>query len=291
MTAKKKVTRLSKIRLKAIHFVDEGDNPLARVESLKSRRKAAGGATVPKTTEEILAALPEDERNVLMADLAKAGGPPEPTELEKVMKALDGKATPEALEKIKAALGEKEPEEKAKGKEPPVDGTATDGATGEAPQGGTAVDNVKMKSRLASTEKAVTKLQEENATLKRTNRLAIAKSRAKDEFAFVPELSTDEMGEYLLYVEDNFPKTLRENIEKSLKATHEIVRKSRLMATEGADFVADEGSAMGKANTLAQEMVNAEQAAGRRMSIDKARGKVFLANPDLYVQYEDERAG
>lgn len=67
-------TILRRLTITGVHLVDVGDNPGAKVALVK-RRPAPVEKAMPKTLEEVLAALPEDQRAVVEAALMAAKQP------------------------------------------------------------------------------------------------------------------------------------------------------------------------------------------------------------------------
>lgn len=298
-----KYVRLSKIKLKGIHFVDDGDNDAAAVTFIKRRPGAAREKkAMPKTAQEILAALPEEDRKVLEMEMARmqaqpaaeAGAAPAgPTNEEMIAKALEamGDGVKDA-EKVRKALQkamdeEDEAKPMAKDAAPSPDATPVDNAAGEAPTP-TPVDFAKR--RLDDQDKKLQTLVEENRKLRHERRVEIAKSKAQTEYAGLPHLGPEKMANLLILVEDNLPKDAFETFQKSMRSMSQFVKRSRILDEEGLSGELDDGAPVGqRVAQMAKARVDEERKAGRQITFQKAKSFIWDEHPELYAEYQAER--
>lgn len=110
--------------------------------------------------------------------------------------------------------------------------------------------------------------------------------RAKEEFAGVPGIATDELG-ILLKNLDLMDAGISRKVQGILKASAMAAKASDLTKEFGTSGAADDGDAYRRATSMGAEIRKSDP----KLSESQARRKVWNDNPKLYAEYRKQQRG
>jgi len=253
---------LKNFLIKRVGVVDSGDNPEAEVVLFKSKEdediKNKGGANMSKTFEELVKGLPEEEAKLVTDEIEKVK-----TEAMEKAKAdmIDEESKKKLADEEKVKLNKSE-EELIKSADPKVRELLE-----------------KAKTEADEAKKKVDELQKE---------------KDKKDAELKKELLNKEAEKYtnIGATKEDIVKIFevtdgKEEADKLLKgilsATNEALKDNKLMKVIGSDGDGKDKTAREEVEEKAQELVKSE-----KITIEKARTKVYKQNPDLMKKEREE---
>lgn len=137
-----------------------------------------------------------------------------------------------------------------------------------------------QKVELAAIKKESAESKAEVVSLRKAAELKGHIAKCEKDFAYVPGLSSDEMGTKLqkaYEVSEDFGKAQ----EKEWATVSAALQKSTLLQTQGITHSTDGSSATGKAEAIAKEIRKGDP----KLTKEQAIAKAYEENPELYTEY------
>jgi GrpB-like predicted nucleotidyltransferase (UPF0157 family) len=258
------MNKLKNLKLTAVALCKQGCNPEAHIMLYKSINE---GGKVQMNFEELLKSLPQDQQDLINAELDKA---------KKEMPA-DMKANMDAMleEKKKAEEKATAAEATCKSLQTELDTIKKSNEPNEEEILKSMPENIRkayedMKAKTAAQEAIVKVLEEEKVTKAYQEKASVFKS--------IPA-KTEDLATMLKSI-GKVDKALVDQVENLLKATDELLAKSVLMGEQGKPGDGGSGDALLQLNKKAEDIAKSE-----KVSKEVAFSKALKENPELYKAY------